>query len=369
MSIRVRLTLWYASLSLVSLMVLGAGLLYELVIEREANRMRGNPPDSVTQEICDILTFYTLPVLVITIAGGWWLTRRALAPVETLMDTAEKITLETLGQRLPPTGKGDELDRLTAILNQMLARLEDSVARVRDFTLHASHELKTPLTIMQGEMENALDDESCTPALREFLGCQLDEIQRLAKIVGELTLLAKADAGQVALNLELVRLDEVVRESFTDAQLLAQARQISVALTACDDVLLRGDRHRLRQLLLNLTDNAIKYNQPLGRIEIALRRNRGMAELRISNTGKGISAAALPRVFDRFYRGDPSHNGAVEGCGLGLSIAQWIVAAHGGAIDIQSTPGELTTVTVRLPFSPISPAIPLVATSRKLEHA
>jgi signal transduction histidine kinase len=234
----------------------------------------------------------------------------------------------------------------------MTARLDDSFTHIREFTLHASHELKTPLTVLQGELETALREQDCTPAQQELYASQLDEIQRLARIVDGLSLLARADAGQVALACESVRLDELVHDSFTDAQMLAAPQNIEVKLGVCDEVLVRGDRHRLRQLLLNLADNAIKYNQPKGRVDIALQRNGVAAELRISNTGPGIAPAVLPRVFDRFFRGDPAHNNAVEGCGLGLNIAQWIVKAHAGDIQITSEPQKSTTVTVNLPLSP-----------------
>lgn len=264
--------------------------------------------------------------------------------------TKERLHIHNLQEPLPRTGNGDEVDRLSEVLNATNARLEKAFNQIREFTLHASHELKTPLAILHGEIETALNDPATTVAQREAYASQLDEIQRLSKIVEGLTLLAKADAGQVVLAQEPVRLDELVRDSFADAQILAQPKQISVTLAACDEVMVRGDRHRLRQLLLNLTDNAIKYNQPDGRVDIALKRKDGTAELTIANTGLGIPAPILPRIFDRFYRGDESHNGEVEGCGLGLSIAQWIVKAHGGDIQITSAPERLTTVSVKLPL-------------------
>jgi signal transduction histidine kinase len=152
------------------------------------------------------------------------------------------------------------------------------------------------------------------------------------------------------LSREPVRLDEVVKDSFADAQMLAGSRQIDVELTACEEVTMHGDRHRLRQLLLNLTDNAIKYNQPQGTVKMALRRNNGDAELVIANTGPGIPREQLPRVFDRFYRCDPARSNGVEGCGLGLSISKWIVLAHGGRIALASDAENVTTVTVRLPL-------------------
>ena len=199
-------------------------------------------------------------------------------------------------------------------------------------------------------METALQEEPLAQPQRERLESELDELQRLAKIVDGLTLLTRADAGQVALDFKPVAFDELVRDGFADAQLLAQASGLTVELAACEPAAVRADAHRLRQLLLNLADNAVKYNQPGGSISMALRRAGACAEFTLANTGPGIPPEALPRVFDRFFRGDPAHNRTVEGCGLGLSIAQWIVAAHRGSISLDSAPGKLTTVTVRLPL-------------------
>jgi signal transduction histidine kinase len=277
--------------------------------------------------------------------------RKTLQPIAALTRAAERINEHNLTQHLPRTGNGDELDRLTEVFNAMTARLNQSFTRIREFTLHASHELKTPLTVMHAELETALQDPSLSPPRRQQLESQIDEIQRLTKIVDGLTLLTKADAGQISLAREPVHLDELVREAYADAQSLARPHQIAVNLTDCEGLLVAGDRHRLRQLLLNLSDNAIKYNHPNGTVLIGLRRIADRAAVTITNTGPGIQPDALPRVFERFFRGDASHSAQVEGCGLGLSIAQWIVGAHGGKIDISSDPGHLTTVTVRLPLA------------------
>jgi heavy metal sensor kinase len=291
-----------------------------------------------------------LPAILLGLLGGWWLTRRAMSPVSKLTDAIAKIHERNLREPLPRSHNTDELDRLTEVFNSMLARLDDSFNRIREFTLHASHELKTPLTILCGEIETTLRDESLSAVERERAASQLDELRRLARIVDGLTLLAKADAGQVALNLEPLRLDELVRDNFADLQILAEPHGIKVELEVCGEISVRGDRHRLRQLLLNLADTAVKYNQPQGRVTINLRRAENMAEFKITNTGAGISPEALPRVFDRFFRGDPAHSQTVDGCGLGLSIAQWIVSAHHGSIQIESALAQSTTVTVRLPL-------------------
>ncbi len=276
--------------------------------------------------------------------------RKALAPVAALTEAAGRINEHNLAERLPRSGNGDELDRLTEVFNAMTERLEQSFMRIREFTLHASHELKTPLTVMRGELETSLQEETLTAAQRERVASELDELQRLTIIVDGLTLLTKADAGLITLALTPLAFDELVRDSFADAQLLAQASGLGVELTVCEKASVRGDAHRLRQLLLNLADNAVKYNQPGGLVTMALRRAGDSAEFTIANTGPGIPAEALPRVFDRFFRGDPAHGKDVDGCGLGLSIAQWIVSVHNGTIRIESVPSKLTTVTVRLPL-------------------
>src|SRR5471030_2462822 len=317
MKIRTRLTLWYAAILILSLIVIGIGTYYQIheQSQREQNRQ---PVENPTEETSEMIFQVGLPAVILGLIGGWWLTRRALAPVSKLTDAVEKIHEKNLGEKIPRTNNGDELDRLTEVFNAMTARLENSFQRIREFTLHASHELKTPLTILCGEIETELRDALLTPAQRERATSQLDELRRLARIVDGLTLLAKADAGQIMLALETVRLDELVRDNFADAQILAEPHGIKVELENCEEVLVRGDRHRLRQLLLNLADNTVKYNQPQGRITISLRRAGNFAEFKIANTGAGIPPEILPRVFDRFFRGDPSHNQEVEGCGLGL---------------------------------------------------
>jgi signal transduction histidine kinase len=359
MTIRARLNLWYAALMFASLLAMGL-LSYRHFIAIPAHRaQRGRmsaeevaDQEMDFREIREIVLWSGLPALALALVGGWWLTRKALAPVAALTQAAGRINERSLREQLPRSGNGDELDRLTEVFNGMTARLDGSFQRVREFTLHASHELKTPLTVLRGELEVALREEkNSAPPQSARLLSQIDEIDRLAKIVDGLTLLTKADAGQVALHREPVQFDELVRECFADANILAQPSGVKVSLSDCEESRLQGDRHRLRQLLLNLADNAVKYNHPGGTVTISLKRDGAAAELRMANTGAGLARELQPRVFERFFRGDASHNREVEGCGLGLSIAQWIVQAHGGAIQFDSEPGWLTTVTVRLPLT------------------
>jgi heavy metal sensor kinase len=348
MKIRTRVSLWYACILVASLVLMAGALYVELVVESRLVAAAGKPKEPMEEEIIEVVLIYGVPTAIGLLATGWWLMRRALTPLDRLTEAAERIHASNLHERLPRSEKGDELDRLTEVFNAMMARLQDSFSHIREFTLHASHELKTPLAILHVELETLINHADTTQAQRDALASHLDEIQRLSRIVEGLTLLAKADAGQVTLAKEPVRLDELVQDSFADAQILAQPQKIRVDLTACDEVVVRGDRHRLRQLLLNLTDNAIKYNQPQGRVTIALNRNNGTAELKIANTGAGIAPAMLSRVFDRFFRGDSAQSHDAEGSGLGLSIAQWIVSAHGGSIQLVSELNRLTTVTVKL---------------------
>jgi signal transduction histidine kinase len=351
MTIRGRLTLWYAGILFCSVLLI-TGLGY-----REFRREQGGSAASKDevdekdgwQDLTAILLWCGVPAALVGLAGGWWLMRRAMSPVTNLTHAAAQIHERNLGEQLPRTHNGDEFDQLTGVFNSMTARLNGSFNRIREFTLHASHELKTPLTVIHGELETALRDENNGPAARERLLSQLDEIQRLSKIVDGLSLLTKADAGLVTLKEEPLRFDELVRDSFADAQILAQPHEVGVELGRCEASPVKGDRHRLRQLLLNLTDNAIKHNQRKGTVTIDLHRDNGVVELRITNTGPGIPEASQPRLFDRFFRVDSSHNNAVDGCGLGLSIVQWIVKAHGGSIQITSQPEKLTTATVRIP--------------------
>jgi len=357
MTIRARLTVWYAGLMFVSLLAMSALAYYLFVAEPRGRVSRGEEAKSDLADeqddfvqIAHIVLWSGVPAALLALGGGWWLTRNALAPIAALTHAAEHLNEGSLRERLPRSGSGDELDRLTEVFNAMTARLDSSFQRVHEFTLHASHELKTPLTILRGEFETALQRDEDAPAQRSRLLSQLDEIDRLTKIVDGLTLLTKADAGQIALHREPLRLGELVRESFADAKILAQPASISVRLEPCEELTIQGDRHRLRQLLLNLTDNSIKYNHPNGATALSLQRVAGMAEFKISNTGAGLPLELQGRVFERFFRGDASHNRDIEGCGLGLSIAQWIVTAHYGAIHFASEPGRLTTVTVLLPL-------------------
>ena len=349
MTIRTRLTLWYSGMLLVSLLLMGGVLYYELVYEHRPQiprRQRERTP----KQIADILFLYGAPTLLLLLGGGWFLMRRTLAPIQALTTAADRVHAENVRDHLPQRGNGDELDRLTGVFNAMLSRLDDSFRHIRSFTLHASHELKTPLTILRGEMESLLRDARTHPEHRESMEGMLDEMQRLVRIVDDLSLLTKAATGQETMIREGVSIDELVREACEDAVILGEKHHIKIEVAHCAPVRVTGDRHRLRQLLLNLVDNAVKHNRINGSVTISLQQEGREAHLYFENTGPGIASEQLSHVFDPFFLGKEARLARTEGCGLGLSIAKWIVEAHQGSISISSTAAGLTRITLRLPI-------------------
>ena len=351
MTLARRLATVYAWMSAACL-ALVAWLGYHEFIEEPAEFAAMGLPDIHKNTQAELSTVCFLACLPVLLGLGWWWMRRVLAPLATLTAALDEINPHDLPQPLPRSMSGDEADKLAAAFNSMTVRLDESFRRIHEFTLHASHELKTPLTIMRVQLETRMQDEkSLSPEDLEWLECELGEVLRLSNIVDSLTLLTKGEAGQVKLERKPVRLDELVRESFDDAQVLAEAQGVKVALGECAAVEFSGDRHRLRQLLLNLADNAVKYNHPGGSVAMALRRRNGTAEIEITNTGEGIPTELQPRVFERFVRGDEARSRAIEGCGLGLSICRWIVQSHGGTIQLSSDAMKRTTALVRLPLA------------------
>lgn len=352
MTITKRLGIGYAIMAGLCVLLLVWLWHHEFVAEEATFAARGVSElhENTAAEFSTVIFLGLVPVLL---GLGWWWTSRVLAPLGALTRAASQIESNNLRLPLPPGVNDNEVDTLAAVFAAMTARLDASFQQTREFTLHASHELKTPLTVMRAQLETALrEGGSLTTEQTEWIESLLDEVRRLAKIVDSLTLLTKADAGLVALERKPVSLQELVEEAFENAQLLAQPQQVSVTLDACSDVLINGDRHRLRQLLLILVDNAVKYNRPGGEIHIALRQQDGAAELKITNDGGGITPETQRRLFNRFVRGENAM-GIVDGCGLGLTIAQWIVQAHNGSIELRPDAGDRTTALVRLPLATV----------------
>jgi signal transduction histidine kinase len=349
MTLRRRLTLWYGAVLAACLLLASWPSYKELILEAPEHTLPGAKPMEEFGEVMEDIATFCIPPIILGLVIGWWLTKRALRPLQQVTAAAERLTERTLGERLPEEKRDAEIARLAEVFNAMLARLEAAFTRVREFTLHASHELKTPLAILRCSVEeSARDWKNLEPAQRAQLASQIEEIERLARIVDDLGTLTKADAGQLPLSFRPLLFDELVREMTDDAEALAKPKQIDVRLESCEVAPIHGDRQRLRQLLLNLVDNAIKHNHAEGHVIISLHRKNGTACLTLSNTGPGLNASQHAHVFERFFRG-PDNGGQVEGSGLGLAIAHWIVTAHHGTIRFDSAPHAMTTVTVNLP--------------------
>lgn len=353
MTLRRRILLYYSITVSLSLVIVGYWSWFEFDEQRN-EAVSGGAEAALKhdplEETLEIILYGGLPAILLGIIGGGLLMRRALRPIEELTEALEKTDASNLEEPVTRSGNGDELDRMSAVFNAMKQRLGISFNQAREFTLHASHELKTPLTIMHGTLEQMLEDKSTPATQRDRTATMLEEVQRLATIVGQLAFLAKADAGQLSIAHESVALDALVNELVEDTQMLAASANITVTLVQCDPVKVSGDRMRLRQLLLNLADNAVKHNQPNGSITLSLRAQDQHAVFEITNTGPVLAPELRARVFERFFRGDAAHGTTVEGSGLGLSIAQSIIQAHGGSIIMAATADDRTSITLRLPL-------------------
>jgi heavy metal sensor kinase len=295
--------------------------------------------------------------VIIASGVGWFLARKALIPVVDITTHARKIGAENLNERLAVDGPSDEIGRLAATFNEMIERLEKSFEQVVQFTGDASHELKTPLTVMQGEMEVALRTETTADGLKEVLVSALEEVNRMNNIVTNLLYLAKADVEGLSMAKEPVRLDNVVLDSFELLEKVAKEKGLTVDIVENDAVTVMGDKLRLGQLVFNLLGNAIKYTpedgskgEATGRIEISLAMEGKFARLVLKDTGIGIGPGEIDHIFDRFYRVDKARTREAGGTGLGLNICKVIVDSMEGSILAKSEPGMGTEMTVLLPI-------------------
>lgn len=283
-------------------------------------------------------------------AGGWYLAVRAVRPVQRLAAAAESITAQALDRRIPASGSAAEFERLVQVFNQMLERLERSFRQANRFSADAAHELKTPLTILQGQLNQVLQEAPPGSPLQQRLGELLEEVQRLSVIIRKLLLLSQADAGAIPLNRTPVALDAFLASIREDIEVLAPDLAVEVDLAPGVTVL--ADESLLQQAVQNLTSNAIKYNTPGGRIRLALRREAGRVRVSVANTSPGIAEADRKRLFNRFFRADPAHSRAVDGVGLGLSLAREIARAHGGDLWLAEAPPGWVQFILEIPDAP-----------------
>jgi heavy metal sensor kinase len=293
-----------------------------------------------------------LPVAVgVAVAGGFVLVRRALKPVDNLSQKAAAITQHNLSERLPVVPTGDELERLSLSLNLMISRLEDAINSSKQFVADASHELRTPLAVLRGELENLAQDVQLKSHTRETLGSALEEVDRLAEIVEGLLALSRLDTGEAQGQWRRFDLAELVATTADQMSLLAEDKHISVVCDCATGVMIEGDQARLKQVVVNLLDNAIKYTPNGGRIRLRIAREDGYAVLDVADDGIGIPPEALPHVFKRFFRVDGSRSRDQGGAGLGLSIVKSICEAHGAQVEVSSTPGKGSRFRIRQPLA------------------
>lgn len=291
-----------------------------------------------------------LVVLIsVAVVGGFLLVQRALDPVDRITRSAERISFHNLSERLPVAQTRDELERLSGALNHMIHRLEESFQHNQRFLADASHELRTPLTIIQAELEGVTDRRDITSEVRDRAVSALEEVERLRRIVEGLFALSRLDAGEALEQSAPFDLSELAATTADQMGLLAVDKNISIRCQSKDEVIVQGDRARLKQVVVNLLDNAIKYTPNGGEVDVSVTRQNGKAILQVADNGIGISAQALPNLFQRFYRVDKARSRELGGAGLGLSIVKSICAAHQGKVEAQSKEGQGTRFIVELP--------------------
>jgi heavy metal sensor kinase len=318
------------------------------------------PLDEVDRELSRLRAALLLAVPVaLAVAGGlaYLLARKALAPVEELRRSTRAITADRLDRRLPVPNPGDEFGGLAQAINDMIGRLGQSFAEIRRFTADASHELRTPLTAIRTEAEVALRGPAVPPEQQQLLGSILEECGRLTRLTEQLLALAREDAGVAPPAREPIDLTEVAAEAVDTLRPLAEAKNVRLDGPRPCRVDVCGDAARLRQVFLNLIDNAIKYTPEGGAVEVRCEGRAGEAVALVRDSGVGIPPEHLPHVFDRFYRVDKARDRGQGGTGLGLSIAQSVVAGHGGRIELSSDRGRGTTARVTLPLAAAPPGV------------
>jgi heavy metal sensor kinase len=315
-----------------------------LVIGRSTRQI-----DEALHGLVRILVIAVPLALAVAAGGGIFLARRALKPVDEIGQTAQEIEENDLSRRIIVNTK-DELGRLAATLNQMIARLEKAFQRQKQFTSDASHELRTPLSVIEAESTLALQKERPSSDYRQSLETISQETKQMSSLIDQLLTLARADAGKEQWNFTEINLGKLITNLSMDVEVLCQEKGLSFQLGQMQDLVVKGDEARLRELFMNLLDNAIRYTPAPGTVFVSLRREGQMAVIAITDTGVGIPAEDIPFIFERFYRVDKSRSRTEGGTGLGLAICRHIAEAHSGKIEVESQVGAGSTFSVWLPL-------------------
>jgi two-component system OmpR family sensor kinase len=331
---------------------------YVLVVSESFDSVEGR-----TGSIRDML-YVTVPgALLISGLGGWFLARRSLASVVAMSERARRISAESLEQRLPVVNPRDELGHLASSFNELLARLDESFSYQRRFMADASHELRTPLSVMRTATDVTLEREGRAEVeYRDALKIIDEQVRRLTRIVEDMFTLARADVGRHGLHPCDFYLDELITETARAADVLASRKKVAVTVAPASETPFQGDEGLLRQMLLNLLDNAVKHTAAGGSVHVRLACGDGHYSITVSDTGTGIPAEAQPHIFERFYRVDKARSraeavrGEGSGAGLGLSISRWIAEAHGGRLELRHTGEGGSTFVATLPATDITVA-------------
>jgi two-component system, OmpR family, sensor kinase len=311
--------------------------------------------NAVLDNLLSVVAILVPVALLMSLGGGYFMAGIALRPVHQIARLTDRITAESLDLRIPPRAVDDELGLLIGAINTMIARLQKSFGQIREFSLGVAHELRTPLTILKGEAELSLLNPAASADTQRLAALSLEETARMSRIVDDLLTLAKADASQINIEQDSVPLERLVAEVYEDALVLASDRTLQVELTRNEPATVLGDAARVRQLLRVLVANAVQYTDPGGAIRLSSVAGPSEVTVAVEDTGIGIPAECLDRVFDRFYRVDQARSRAPGGSGLGLTIARWIAEAHRGSISVSSTPGRGSCFTIRLPLFVAAP--------------
>ena len=316
----------------------------------------GAPENDISSALGGLLFTLVLgfPVFIgLTAVGAYHLLGRALRPVDEIVRSAERITLRNLSQRLPAPGTGDEVERLTLALNRMIQRLDESYQVTSRFAADASHELRTPLTIMRGELEALLKFDGIGEDDAQQIGSVLEEVDRLTAIVEGLLAISRLEAGETQLGKTPVDLSRLAATTVEQLLPLAEEKAIALECRTAPGVMVEANEVRLKQVVVNLVDNAIKYTPESGRITVQVAAENSEAILEVTDNGIGISAEALPHIFQRFYRSEQAEARRARGTGLGLSMVQSILEAHGGKISVESREGNGACFRILLPLSDV----------------
>lgn len=305
------------------------------------------------QQLLAILLLALPLALAAAFYAGYKMAGRVLDPIEKMTQRAKLITSDRLGERLPVENEEDELGRLARVFNEMLSRIEESFEQLRRFTSDASHELRTPLAAIRSVGEVGLQKNASNEEYRDMIGSMLEEVNRLTNLVESLLTLSRADAGQLTLRYTIFPVMDLIRDAAGLLEVLIEEKKLTFTLSGDEDLFVRGDRLFLRQAVINVLHNAVKFTPLGGTISLSVSRESGSkAVLSITDNGPGIPLEHSTFVFDRFYRVDAARAGENKGAGLGLSIARWAVQSHDGEITLSNAPGGGCTFWIRLPTIP-----------------